>query len=137
MSTYPHLAYEDWSEDPRERELLFQHAFGMHIFENVRDPVLADLPGDLATKDRELIQAAVDATIDRFLALLDNICPTSVGPNAQAWYRLSSEICLEDAPTGETFNIVPEGDGLNMGFAGWLENDFGQSRPKRRRSTKA
>ncbi len=72
-------------------------------------------------------QAALDA-IYGMLMLLDGVADSKIDKSHAASYVLASRIRKSgQSQPVEEFELAPEGDGLCMGFHGWVADDFGKA----------
>jgi hypothetical protein len=120
------IPYEKWSSEPHARWLLAGNAFGAHLM-YAREKALEEIPSDATADQRIAIEKAVDTAICGVMALFDTYLPTDLGENYSAIYAVITRICRKGDlnKTIEEIELAPDGDGLQMGFWGWIKGDFG------------
>ncbi|HCN49500.1 MAG TPA: hypothetical protein DIT10_10465 [Chryseobacterium sp.] len=109
--------------DQRDRELWMQHGAGYIVFENIRKSAISKIPSEADNTLREAHLTAIDNTIYGMMMQMDGIFGSLENEN----YRLDLQtniVLYKDGEVMEELNTL-EGDGMCMGFHGWIENDFG------------
>lgn len=107
----------------RDRELWMQHGAGYIIFENIRKYAIDRLPAEIDENLREAHLKTIDNTIYGMMMQMDGIFDPLENEN----YRLALQtniVLYKDEEVIEELNTL-DGDGMCMGFHGWMENDFG------------
>ena len=131
---YPVTPYNKWPHDEFARWVRVGNNFGAHLIEGVRDEAVRaacnkGVPSDQAEK-------VVDLTMATFMAFLDGVIGyRDIDERHTMEYVLQAKVIDKSVGSTnekvvETFELAPEGDGLGMGLAGWLQGDFGQGRDK-------
>ena len=116
---------ESWPTDPRKRWLCAGNAFGIHLMQARKDAI-DRIPKGTSEKAREKIEAAIDSAICGVLSLFDGYLPTAIGDDSHAEYALLARYHRKGKKRPvEVIELAPDGDGLQMGFWGWVKNDFG------------
>ena len=101
------IPYDSWSTDPQQRWIDAANVFGYHLMQASLKRALERVPATASAECQDIArQAALDA-IYGVLMLLDGVA--------------DSELPCEG------IELAPDGDGLCMGFHGWVEGDFGES----------
>ncbi|ATL42667.1 hypothetical protein OZ664_06005 [Elizabethkingia sp. HX WHF] len=109
--------------DKRDRELWMQHGAGYIVFENIRKSAISKIPSEADNTLREAHLIAIDNTIYGMMMQMDGIFGSL--ENENYCLDLQTNIVLyKDGEVVEELNTL-EGDGMCMGFHGWIENDFG------------
>jgi hypothetical protein len=112
-------------ENERDRELWMQHAAGHIIFHNIRRYAMRKIPQDLDDATKEKIIDGIDNTIYGYMMMLDG----AFEPFTNDSYEVSidTKIVLSKND-GEIVHAIDtlEGDGMCMGYHGWMEGDFGE-----------
>jgi hypothetical protein len=110
--------------DPRQRELWLQHIAGLIIWEDVRayalkriDPALGDDAKAAATK-------AVNDAVYGLMMVVDGETGTVRSAERAAFLNVS--VRYEFSGQTEIFDLS-EGDGMCMGYHGWMDGDFGDA----------
>lgn len=113
---------ESWRTDPDGRWIDAANTFGHHLMQAARDRAFARIPASATPECRDTArQAALDA-IYGVLMLLDGVADSD-----DIRYVLRAEVQRADAAdTADTIELAPDGDGLCMGFHGWVAGDFGE-----------
>lgn len=119
--------YPDWPVERDRRRIAAGNAFGRHLMAAARDYALGCIPDSLSSQEREVAaKAALDA-IYGMMMLLDGVASASVGPDHRVEYVLLSRVrSTRGGEVIEEFELAPGGDGLCMGYHGWVDGDFGQ-----------
>lgn len=115
------------AEPPAERrslELWLQHAAGTLIFEKIRAPGLATISESASPEVREAVKAAVDATIYALMMQIDGVSEPLIGEEHEV--QLNFGVSLWRGETMVESLDLSEGDGMCIGYHGWLEGDFGE-----------
>ena len=111
--------------DKRDRELWMQHGAGYIVFENIRKSAISKIPSEADNTLREAHLIAIDNTIYGMMMQMDGIFGSL--ENENYCLDLQTNIVLyKDGEVVEELNTL-EGDGMCMGFHGWIENDFGSN----------
>ena len=112
--------------EERDSRLIFlTNAFGRVLFETARAPARARasaLPEDVRSQVEELL----DGQLYAVLQLLDGVPPRIHADAAAVEFVLKARV--RDRATDAVLDEVelgPDGEGLCMGFAGWVAEDFG------------
>ncbi|MFM9924704.1 hypothetical protein VLK31_17050 [Variovorax sp. H27-G14] len=110
---------ESWRTDPEGRWIDAANTFGHHLMQAARDRAFARIPASATPECRDIArQAALDA-IYGVLMLLDGVADSD-------GVRYALQARVQPADTAETIELAPDGDGLCMGFHGWVAGDFGE-----------
>jgi hypothetical protein len=120
----------DPPSDPRRRELWLQNLAGFIIFRDMRDRAIQRLDASLTPDARTAAVRAIDDTVYGLMEIVDGFSGSVVGRAGEVDLRL---VVRWLPPADERNNDQPnmtidlfEGDGMGMGYAGWIEDDFGQ-----------
>jgi hypothetical protein len=112
----------------RRRELWLQHAAGFILFEDVRGYAIENLDPTLDEAARAAALKAIDDTVYGLMMVIDGV----TGSLVNAEYALSLRTIVRLTKRGtEPDECIDQldlfhGDGMCMGFHGWLEGDFGK-----------
>lgn len=107
----------------RDRQLWMQHAAGYIVFENIRKYAIDRIPAEIDEALRETHLKTINNTIYGMVMQMDGIFGVLENEN----YRLDLQtniVLYKDDKVVEELNTL-DGDGMCMGFHGWIENDFG------------
>lgn len=100
-----------------------QHGAGYIVFENIRKSAISKIPPEADNTLRDAHLAAIDNTIYGMMMQMDGIFGSLENEN----YRLICKPILSFIKMAKWLkdSNTLEGDGMCMGFHGWIENDFG------------
>jgi hypothetical protein len=110
----------------RRRELWLQHAAGFILFEDVRGRAIRNLDPSLDAMAKAAALQAIDDTVYGLMMVLDGV--TGGLGNAEYRVHLRTEVCLSHQGSREISGSLDlmQGDGMCMGYHGWLQGDFGK-----------
>ena len=115
--------------DPRQRELWLQHAIGFVLFQDVRDYALQQVDGSLKDDEKSAAIKAINDAVYGLMMVLDGVTGSLSNESRRVNLRVFAE--LVDVKTDEVVESLDlmDGDGMCMGYHGWIENDFGDNPP--------
>jgi hypothetical protein len=119
--------YAKWSKDPPSRWVDAGNTFGRHLMTSARDYAFGRIPQGTSAKTREVAEKAALDAIYGMMMLLDGIPRNDIDANHRIEYALEARIIDRrsgDEPV-ERFELAPEGDGLCIGYHGWVGGNFG------------
>jgi hypothetical protein len=113
--------------DQRAREVWLQHAAAFEIFERVRGYAIDRLAPDMPEDTRSAATHAIDDAVFGLMEVIDGF----PAPFRNDAYEFSLHVVARLTDRDEPRNTVAEldlrdGDGMAIGFSGWLEGDFGK-----------
>jgi hypothetical protein len=122
--------------DDRARELWLQHAAGFILFEDARQYAIDRIDSRVNEVERKTIIAGINDAVYGVMMIIDGVSGRL--KNEKYTVSLEQKVKLLTQDNGDT-EIVEEldladGDGMCMGFHGWLEDDFGRNRPAHKKS---
>ena len=119
--------YSSWPSEEHARWIRAGNTFGRHLMAAARDYAFKLIPKDALAAQRELAEKAALDAIYGVMMLLDGVARTPIDDRHRAEYVLSVRVLREsEGPPVEEFELAPEGDGLCMGFHGWVAGNFGK-----------
>ncbi len=119
--------YSDWPAEPHRRWIAAGNAFGRRLMAAARDYAFGRIPATASPEAQELARKAALDAIYGTMMLLDGVAPSTVGPEHAAEYVLLSRVrSRQSGQAVERFELAPDGDGLCMGYHGWVDGDFGR-----------
>lgn len=123
------LRLTDAPADSRSRELWLQHAIGHILLRDVRDYALQCMDPSLAPEARAAATKAANDALYGLMMVLDGVTGALQNDSSTVSLRVTAQLT-----TTETDEVVYsldlcEGDGMCMGYHGWLEGDFGKNPP--------
>jgi hypothetical protein len=112
--------------DERSFELWLQHAAGRIIFEDVRGYALERIDPTLSPEARAAAEKAINDTVYGLMMVIDGVSGTL--SNEEQTVELSVAVRLVNQESGEAAAQIDlrEGDGMCMGYHGWVEGDYGE-----------
>jgi hypothetical protein len=127
MATWQHELVDPPSE-PRARELWLQHAAGFIIFEDIRRYAVERIEPGLSDEARAAAKKAIDDAVYSLMMVIDGVSGSISNANHEVFIdfvvRLAKrEDSIDDVLLSEV--DLRQGDGMCMGYHGWLEDDFG------------
>lgn len=114
---------------PRDLELWLQHAAGFILLRDVRGYAMNRLDPSLDAVALAIARKAIDETLYGLMMVLDGVA----GGLSNATHTVSLQTFVhlcERVPNGrkEVAKLdLFDGDGLCMGYHGWLRGDFGKT----------
>jgi hypothetical protein len=115
----------DLPEEAHARLIHLSNVFGRVLFDTARSP--SPKSGESLPKTANTDAAAVvDRTLYGALQVLDGVTPSIGNEDLDVEFVLIARV--SDRVTGQVIDEIelgPNGEGLCMGFHGWVEGDFG------------
>lgn len=110
--------------DERARELWLQHAAGFILFQNMRNYAIDKIPEEVDEQTKEKIITGIDDSIYGLMMMMDGV----TGSLSNQQYTVTIKHVIQLNQNGETVQKINtlDGDGMCMGFHGWLEDDYGE-----------
>jgi hypothetical protein len=111
--------------DPRAFELWLQHAAGWVLFEQVRTYARDNIDPGLDPAARRAVEKGIDDAVFGLMRTIEGV-PRSL-QNETHYVDIEVFVRLARIDGGPAPRInLREGDGMCMGYHGWLEGDFGE-----------
>ena len=116
--------------ESRALELWLQHAAGFILFEDVRRHALECIDPSLGENAKAAARKGIDDAVYGLMQVIDGV--TGVLSNGDHAVSIDFMIRLATRRDSEGDRVIAEvdpreGDGMCMGYHGWLEGDFGAS----------
>ncbi|MDQ4039090.1 MAG: hypothetical protein M3313_12270 [Actinomycetota bacterium] len=108
---------------PSDPELWLQHASGFILFEDVRNYALERLDPALGPETRALVVKAVNDALYGLMMVIDGVSGVLRREEIKVELSVTARLLRGDEVTAEL--DLRDGDGMCMGYHGWLEGDFG------------
>jgi len=128
MATWQHQLVDPPTE-PRARELWLQHAAGFIVFEDVRRYAMDRIDPALPEDVRAAMQAGIDDAVYGLMMVIEGV----TGGLSNARHTVCIDFIArlaarDDSGDGGVLSEVDlrQGDGMCMGYHGWLAGDFGK-----------
>lgn len=117
-------------ESERDYELWLQHAAGKIIFEDARAYAAERIPADASPEARKVALSAIDDALYGIMMIAEGVSGRLENSTDQVHLALFVRHLRFDRSGDQ--HLVSEfdlamGDGLCMGFHGWVEGDFGRA----------
>lgn len=128
MATWRH-ELADPPTELRARELWLQHAAGFIFFEDVRRYAMERVDPGLDGEARAAVEKAIDDAVGGLMQVIDGV--TGGLSNANQTVYIDFIVRLAARGKSQNDGVISEvdlrhGDGMCMGYHGWLEGDFGK-----------
>lgn len=107
----------------RAREIWLQHAAGAILFAHVREYAIANLSPKLDNKTRTVAIQAINQAVYGVMMIADGV--SGGFQNERCSVSVSMAVTLEEEGRPPERLDLFDGDGMCMGFHGWLDGDFG------------
>src|SRR6476620_984596 len=128
MATWQHELVDPPAET-RARELWMQHAAGFIVFEDIRRYAMEKIDPTLTVEARAAVQKGIDDAVYGLMMVIDGVTGGIWNSNHTLFIDFIVRLARrDDLMTGEVLSEVDlrQGDGMCMGYHGWLEGDFGK-----------
>jgi hypothetical protein len=129
MATWQHELVAPPTE-PRDRELWLQHAAGFIFFEDVRRYAIERIDPALNDEARAAVKKGIDDAVYGLMMVIDGVA----GGLSNASHSVYVDFIVHLAARGNSMDggvlsdvDLRQGDGMCMGYRGWLEGDFGEN----------
>ena len=112
-------------EEPRALELWLQHAAGQILFEDVRAYALEKMASGLSEEAHAAAEKGINDALYGLMMVIDGVSGTLA--NQVQHVELNVQARLVDSQRSNVVAAIDlkDGDGMCMGYHGWLEGDFG------------
>jgi hypothetical protein len=128
MATWQHELVDPPGEE-RARELWLQHAAGFILFEDVRRYAMERVDPALPDDVRAAVQKGIDDAVYGLMMVVEGV----TGGLSNAGHGVCIDFIArlvgrgDSASRGVLSEInLREGDGMCMGFHGWIDGNFGE-----------
>lgn len=128
MATSQHELVQSPTE-PRASELWLQHAAGFIIMEDVRRYAMDGIDPALPDDVRAAIQKGIDDAVYGLMMLIDGVTGGLSNATHTVYIDFIARLASrDDSGSCEVQSEIDlrQGDGMCMGYHGWLEGDFGE-----------
>ena len=113
-------------KDKTDLDLWLQHAAGKLLLDATRERARSKLPADLSNEARTAALQAVDDAVYGLMQLLDGVSDPLSNDECYVTLRTTAELRRSSDDTVLHALDLQDGDGMCMGFHGWVEGDFGE-----------
>jgi len=116
-------------ESKRARELWLQHAVGFIVFEDIRRYALDKIDPHLAPEVHQAVQKGIDDAVYGLMMVIDGVTGALSNDSERVELSVVARHVMKDKQgvSGAVINELDlaSGDGMCMGYHGWLKGDFG------------
>jgi len=129
MATWQHELVDPPTE-PRARGLWLQHAAGFVFFEDVRRYAMERINPALTAEARAAVVKGIDDAVYGLMMVIDGV--TGGVSNASHTVYIDFIVRLAARGDSKSGGVLSEldlrqGDGMCLGYHGWVEGDFGKN----------
>ncbi len=114
-------------KEPRAFELWLQHAAGRILVEDVRAYALENIKSGLSEEARAAAEKGIDDALYGLMMVIDGVSGTLANETQHVELSVQARLVDHKPPAVAAAIDLREGDGMCMGYHGWLEGDFGKS----------
>lgn len=113
--------------EPRERGPWLQHAAAFILFEDARRYALSRLDRGLDDSAKEAAQRAIDDTLYGLMMVIDGVTGALTNEDLAVHLDVAVQLVRRRGQPQEILQRIAlrEGDGMCMGYHGWVAGDFG------------
>ncbi len=123
------LQLSDPPIDARNRELWLQHAVGFILFRDVRDYALKQIDTSLTDNEKLAAEKAINDAVYGLMMVLDGVTGALANESLRVTVRVVAELVEDESDDVIASLDLMDGDGMCMGYHGWIKNDFGDPPP--------
>jgi hypothetical protein len=128
MATF-NLKLEDCPTEARSRELWLQHAAGLIVFEDARQYAIDQIDETLDDEVKAEITRGINNAMYGLMMIFDGVSGNLEGSEYSV--KLETKVVLSKKHESGKDIVVDQidlnkGDGMCIGYHGWLEGDFGK-----------
>jgi hypothetical protein len=129
MATWEYELADPPSE-PRARELWLQHAAGFIVFEDVRRYAMERIEPGLSAEAVAAAKKGIDDAVYGLMMVIDGVSGGISNANHNVFIDFVVRLArrkdsIDDGLVSEI--DLRQGDGVCMGYHGWLEGDYGKN----------
>jgi hypothetical protein len=127
MATWQH-ELGDPPTEPRARELWLQHAAGFIVFEDIRRYAMERIDPAINGKALAAVQKGIDDAVYGLMMVIDGVTGGISNASHTVYIDFIARLAARgDSERGALSEVdLRNGDGMCMGYHGWLEGDFGK-----------
>jgi hypothetical protein len=120
------VPFSKWPSDPHARWVQAANTFGRHLMAAARDYAFGRIPESAPPEVREAAEKAALDAIYGVMMLLDGVANAKMDKSHRVEYALFARVRKANQPDPvEQFELAPDGDGLCMGYHGWVAGHSG------------
>jgi hypothetical protein len=127
MATWQHELVDPPIEQ-RARELWLQHAAGFIFFEDVRRYAMEHVDPALPDDVRAAVQKGIDDAVYGLMMVIEGVTGCLSNASHSVYIDFIARLAARGSDDSGVLSEVDlrEGDGMCMGYHGWLAGDFGK-----------
>ena len=113
--------------DPRQRELWLQRGAGLILFEDVRGHAREKVDPNLSDEARQAAIKGIDDAVYGLMMVIDGVSGVLRGNGCRLSLRVIARLeHVEPPELVEELDLL-DGEGMSIGYHGWIESDFGDT----------
>ena len=113
--------------EERSRELWLQHCAGFILLEAVREYALSEIAPELAEGARAAVEKGINDALYGLMMVIDGVAAGLSNAEDRVELRVVARFVENYGRDSERVSMkldLAEGDGMCMGYHGWLEGDY-------------
>jgi hypothetical protein len=114
-------------EGKRQLELWLQHAVGRILIEDVRGYATERIDQALSVEARSAARKGIDDALYGLMMVLDGVSGALVNESQRVEIAVQARLVNRDPQEVVAELDLMAGDGMCMGYHGWLEGDYGKN----------
>jgi hypothetical protein len=129
MATWQYQLADPPSE-PRSRELWLQHAAGFIIFEDIRRYAMERIDPGLSAETITAAKKGIDDAVYGLMMVIDGVSGGISNVNHNVFVDFIVRLAKRKGSIDDKLSSevdLRHGDGMCMGYHGWLKGDFGKN----------
>lgn len=111
--------------EPRAFELWLQHSAGRILIEDVRAYALENINSQLSEEARSAAEKGINDALYGLMMVIDGVSGTLANESQHVELSVQVRLVNREPPNVVAALDLREGDGMCMGYHGWLKGDFG------------
>jgi|EndMetStandDraft_4_1072995.scaffolds.fasta_scaffold58912_3 hypothetical protein len=112
-------------QEKRAFELWLQHAAGLILFEDVRGYAMERIDPNLTVEAQAAARKGIDDAVYGLMMVIDGVSGGLGNDEQTVELSVSVRLLSNGSEKTDAEMNLRNGDGMCMGYHGWLENDYG------------
>ena len=126
MATWEHELVDPPME-PRARERWLQHTAALILFQGVRQYAVERIDPALADDVRAAVQKGIDDAVYGLMMVIEGVSGGLSNASHTVYIDFIARLAAQgESGDGDLLSDLRQGDGMCMGYHGWIEGDFGK-----------
>jgi hypothetical protein len=128
MASYEHTLADPPSKQ-RDRELWIQHTAGFIFFEDIRKYAIEQIDPSIKGKNRKAVLKGIDDAVYGLMMVIEGVSGSLKNDHHEVLVDFIARYQNREESFGGEISLeknLREGDGMCMGFHGWLQGDYGK-----------